>query len=61
MDITRAINGGANQESENTVFITAENALRTLFVADLPKSITYLELSEFFEQNIGPCNITIKR
>ncbi len=61
IDITRNHNGGATHENENTVFITAENALRTLYIADLPKSITYVELSDFFEQNIGPCNITIKR
>ena len=61
IDITRNLNGGATLENENTVFITAENALRTLYIADLPKSITYVELSDFFEQNIGPCNITIRR
>ena len=61
IDITRAINGGSNLDNENTLFITAENAQRTLYLADLPKNITYIELSEFFEQNIGPCNITIKR
>jgi len=34
---------------------------RTIFVADLPKSITYLELSDYFEQGIGPCEINIRR
>ncbi len=60
-ELTKAVTGTSGLENENTVFITAENAQRTLYVADLPKSITYLDLSEFFEQNIGPCNITIKR
>lgn len=48
-------------ELDNQVYITSENAPRTIYVADLPRSITYLDLSEFFEQNIGPCSITIKR
>jgi hypothetical protein len=61
IDITRNLNGGSNFDNENTVFVTAENALRTLYIADLPRSITYIELSEFFEKNIGPCNISIKR
>jgi hypothetical protein len=61
MDLTNAVRGNSGPDNENTVFITAENAQRTLYVADLPKSITYLDLSEFFEQNIGPCNLTIKR
>jgi hypothetical protein len=55
------VTASSGQDHENTVYITAENAQRTIFVADLPKSITYLDLSEFFEQNIGPCNINIKR
>ena len=41
--------------------LMAKNAQRTIYLADLPKNITYIELSEFFEQNIGPCKITIKR
>jgi hypothetical protein len=60
-EFSKAVNVASGFDNENTVFITAENAQRTLYVADLPKSITYLDLSEFFEQNIGPCNITIKR
>lgn len=53
---------GANQKDlSHNVYITTDNAPRTIYVADLPKSITYLELSEFMEKNIGTCVITIKR
>ena len=43
------------------LYISSDNMPRTIYVADLPKSITYLELSEFFEKNIGTCALTIKR
>ena len=46
---------------ENRVYITQENAARTIYLADLPKSVSYMELSEFFEQQVGPCMIAIKR
>lgn len=37
------------------------NSAHTIFLADLPKSITYLELSEYFQQNVGACQIKITR
>ena len=46
---------------DNQVYISAENSARTIYLADLPKSITYFDISEFFETNVGPCSITIKR
>ncbi len=52
---------GAGSDYENRVYITQENANRTIYLADLPKSATYLELSEFFEKEVGPCMIAIKR
>ena len=57
------INGASasSGDFDNRVYITAENATRTVYVADLPKSITYLELTEFFENKAGPCTISIKR
>lgn len=51
----------SNNDFDNRVYITAENATRTVYVADLPKCITYLELSEFFEEKAGTCTIAIKR
>ena len=52
---------GYKDMNQQQLYITNDNAPRTIYVADLPKSITYLELSEFFEKNIGTCVITIKR
>lgn len=59
-EITKAA-AHSHKDFDNQVYITAENAARTIYLADLPKSITYLELSEYFEANVGPCQITIKR
>jgi hypothetical protein len=56
-----ASKGGYKDLHQTSLFITSDNAPRTVYVADLPKSITYLELSEFFEKNIGTCQIAIKR
>ena len=39
----------------------ADNAHKMIYVADLPKTTGYLDLSDFFEKNIGPCQICIKR
>ncbi len=58
-EITKAASHA--KDFDNQVYITAENAARTIYIADLPKSITYLDLSEYFETNVGPCSITIKR
>jgi len=51
----------AGNDYDNRVFITAENAARTIYLADLPKQASYIELSEFFENQVGPCMIAIKR
>lgn len=59
-DLTKTANNSRN-EFDNQVHITSENACRTIYIADLPKSITYLDLSEFFEEKVGPCSISIKR
>lgn len=61
-EITKAASAANSiKDFDNQVYITSENASRTIYLADLPKSITYLDLSEFFEKNVGPCSITIKR
>lgn len=46
---------------ENRLYVSAENAKRTIFLADLPRSTSYLDLSEYFERKVGPCLIAIKR
>jgi hypothetical protein len=50
-EITKAA-AAATSTHENysdQVYVTEENKARTLYIADLPKSITLLDLSEFFE------------
>ena len=32
-----------------------DNAHRMIYVADLPRQTSYLDLSDFYEKNIGPC------
>ena len=44
--------------SENVPSI---NPHLTLYVADLPKSTSYMDLHEVFEKKVAPCDIIIKR
>lgn len=39
----------------------AENTHKMIFISDLPRNTSYIDLSDFFEKNIGPCQICIKR
>ena len=39
----------------------AENAHRMIFISDLPRTTAYLDLSDYYEKNVGPCQICIKR
>lgn len=41
--------------------IQPEAQTRTIYITDLPKGITYLEVSEYFEKKIGSCDIKINR
>jgi len=38
-----------------------ENSHRMIFISDLPRTTAYLDLSDFYEKNVGPCQICIKR
>jgi polyadenylate-binding protein len=38
-----------------------ENAHKMIFVSDLPKSTSYLDMAEYYEEHVGPCQINIKR
>lgn len=33
----------------------SENAHKMVFIADLPRNTAYLDLSDFYEKNIGAC------
>lgn len=39
----------------------AENSHKMIYLSDLPKNISYLEISDYYESRIGPCQISIKR
>ena len=47
------------EDSSVTFHVSTESANRTIFLADLPRNTSYLHLSSFFEDNIGPCVIYI--
>lgn len=38
-----------------------ENSHKMIFVSDLPKTTSYLDMAEYYEKNVGPCQINIKR
>jgi polyadenylate-binding protein len=38
-----------------------ENTHKMIYVADLPRSTTYMDLSDYFEKSVGPCQICIRR
>ena len=38
-----------------------ENAHRMIFVSDLPRTTSYLDIADYYEKHIGPCQICIKR
>jgi RNA recognition motif-containing protein len=41
--------------------IAPTNIAATIYVTDLPRSTSYIEMADYFERQGGPCNITIKR
>ena len=53
--------GSSLNEAESRIYVSAENAGRTIYLADLPRTISYMDISNFFETNVGPCLIQIKR
>lgn len=60
IDLTRGANNSL-LEFDNRVQVTSENARRTIFLADLPRSTSYIDLIDYFETKVGPCTIDIKR
>lgn len=60
MELTK---GSSFTENENNVYISTENANRTIYLADLPKGTSYLEIADYFESkaDITSCQIQIKR
>lgn len=44
-------------EGSVNLYVSQESASRTIFLADLPRNTSYIDLSEYFEKLIGPCVI----
>ena len=40
---------------------SGENVHKMIFISDLPRSTAYLDLSDYYENKVGPCQICIKR
>ena len=41
--------GSSLNEAESRIYVSAENAGRTIYLADLPRTISYMDISNFFE------------
>ena len=53
---------GSNiNDYDSRIYVSAENANRTIYLADLPRNTSYMDLSNFYEGKIGSCQIAIKR
>jgi hypothetical protein len=52
---------GIPEKDVKASFISPLNVSSTLYLADLPRNTSYLDLAEIFEKNIGACTISIKR
>ena len=53
--------GTSMGDTDSRIYVSAENSNRTIYLADLPRNTSYMDLSEYFESRIGSCQISIKR
>jgi len=53
--------GQPEKDPTKATFISPTDAPSTVYIADLPKNTSYLDLAEIFEKKIGPCTIQMKR
>ena len=53
--------GTSLSEYDSRIYVSAENANRTIYLADLPRNTSYMDVSEYYEQRVGSCQIAIKR
>lgn len=58
-DFAAALLQQTNQSQKSSA--TNSKVSCTIYVADLPRTTSYLDLYECFEKGIGPCDIIIKR
>lgn len=55
------LNSLPDVRGDSAMVATPTNISATIYVADLPRTTSYLDLSDFFEKHGGPCNIIMKR
>mmetsp|Transcript_10141 Transcript_10141/g.13770 ORF Transcript_10141/g.13770 Transcript_10141/m.13770 type:complete len:131 (+) Transcript_10141:45-437(+) len=53
--------GTSVSDYDSRIYVSAENANRTIYLADLPRNTSYMDLSDYFESRVGSCQIAIKR
>ena len=53
--------GTSLSDYDSRIYVSAENANRTIYLADLPRNTSYMDLSDFYESRVGSCQIVIKR
>lgn len=53
--------GTSMSDFESRIYVSAENANRTIYLADLPRNTSYMDLSDYYESRVGSCQIAIKR
>ena len=47
--------GSSISDYDSRIYVSAENANRTIYLADLLRNTSYMDLSEFYEHSIGSC------
>lgn len=47
--------GTSLSDYDSRIYVSAENANRTIYLADLPRNTCYMDISEYFEGKIGSC------
>jgi hypothetical protein len=50
-----------NNDESKPLQIPSDRYHNTVYVSDLPKTTSYMDMSEIFEKKVGPCTITMKR
>ena len=53
--------GTSLNDVDSRIYVSAENANRTIFLTDMPRNTSYMDISEYFESRVGSCQIQIKR
>ena len=47
--------GSSLNDVDSRIYVSAENANRTIYLADLPRNTSYMDINEFYESRVGSC------